>query len=179
MKAKRTLPMNRRQFLFTTTVTMVGTAVAPAYILADQGGAWTMQLATLSPDTARTLLQMARDIYPHDILGDEHYVQAIKPYDEAAKGDAELKKMIGEGITELDDTSLQHTGKRYLEVNLESERTLVLARLQHGPLFQKVRGDMVVSLYNQKELWSKFGYEGASWEQGGYLERGFNDIDWV
>ena len=168
MKAKRTLPMNRRQFLFTTTITMVGTVAAPAYILADQGGSWTMQLATLSPDTARTLLQMARDIYPHDILGDEHYVQAIKPYDEAAKGDAAL-----------DDTSLQHTRKRYLEVNQESERTAVLARLRHGPLFQKVRGDMVVSLYNQKELWPKFGYEGSSWDQGGYLERGFNDIDWV
>lgn len=179
MEAKRTLPMNRRQFLFTTTVTMVGTATAPAYILAGQGGTWTMQLETLSPDTARTLLQMARDIFPHDILGDEFYVQAIKPYDEAAKGDAKLKKMIEDGIGKLDTTSVQHHGKRYLEVNLESDRIRALGHLKRGPLFKKLRGDMVVSLYNQKELWSKFGYEGSSWEQGGYLERGFNDIDWV
>ena len=34
-------------------------------------------------------------------------------------------------------------------------------------------------LYNQPELWTKFGYEGPSSAQGGYLHRGFNDIDWL
>ncbi len=179
MKAAKLFSTNRRQFLFTTTVTMVGTAVAPSYILADQRGAWAMQLNTLSTDTARTLLQMARDIYPHDILGDEYYVRAIKPYDKAAGDDASLKKMIVEGISKLDASSLQHHRKRYLEVNLESDRLRVLVHLEKGPLFQKLRGDMLGTLYNQMELWPKFGYEGSSWEQGGYLERGFNDIDWV
>jgi hypothetical protein len=37
----------------------------------------------------------------------------------------------------------------------------------------------VVSLYNQKDLWTKFGYEGSSADKGGYINRGFNDIDWV
>jgi len=37
----------------------------------------------------------------------------------------------------------------------------------------------VVSLYNQHDVWTKLGYEGPSWEKGGYLERGFNDIDWL
>ena len=45
--------------------------------------------------------------------------------------------------------------------------------------FQKVRGDLVVSLYNQKEVWPKFGYEGSSAEHGGYIKRGFADIDWL
>jgi len=47
------------------------------------------------------------------------------------------------------------------------------------PSFQKIRGDLVVSLYNQKELWPKFGYEGSSAEHGGYIKRGFADIDWL
>jgi len=34
-------------------------------------------------------------------------------------------------------------------------------------------------LYNQKPLWAKFGYEGSSADKGGYINRGFNDIDWV
>ena len=38
---------------------------------------------------------------------------------------------------------------------------------------------LVVSLYNQTEIWPKFGYEGSSAEHGGYLHRGFNDIDWL
>ena len=40
-------------------------------------------------------------------------------------------------------------------------------------------GDLIVSLYNQKELWPKFGYEGSSAEHGGYIKRGFADIDWL
>ena len=42
-----------------------------------------------------------------------------------------------------------------------------------------MRGDLVVSLYNQKEVWPKFGYEGSSAEHGGYINRGFADIDWL
>jgi hypothetical protein len=42
-----------------------------------------------------------------------------------------------------------------------------------------VRGDLIVSLYNQKEVWPRFGYEGSSAEHGGYINRGFADIDWL
>ena len=31
----------------------------------------------------------------------------------------------------------------------------------------------------QKEVWPKFGYEGSSAEHGGYIKRGFADIDWL
>ena len=51
--------------------------------------------------------------------------------------------------------------------------------IEQTAFFQKVRGDLVVSLYNQKELWPKFGYEGSSAEHGGYIKRGFADIDWL
>ncbi len=55
--------------------------------------------------------------------------------------------------------------------------------LLHGieatPFFNKVRSGLVVSLYNQPEIWHRFGYEGSSAEYGGYIARGFNDIDWL
>ena len=38
---------------------------------------------------------------------------------------------------------------------------------------------MVVSLYNQPEVWEKFGYEGESASKGGYIKRGFDDIQWL
>ena len=37
----------------------------------------------------------------------------------------------------------------------------------------------VASLYNNPEVWPKFGYEGSSAEHGGYINRGFSDIDWL
>lgn len=45
--------------------------------------------------------------------------------------------------------------------------------------FKKCRGDLVVSLYNQPAVWAKLGYEGSSAEHGGYIHRGFDDIDWL
>jgi hypothetical protein len=38
---------------------------------------------------------------------------------------------------------------------------------------------MMLTLYNNPDVWPKFGYEGASADKGGYINRGFNDIDWL
>jgi hypothetical protein len=37
----------------------------------------------------------------------------------------------------------------------------------------------VTGLYNNKEAWPLFGYEGASADKGGYITRGFDDINWL
>jgi hypothetical protein len=42
-----------------------------------------------------------------------------------------------------------------------------------------VRGHTVVGLYNIPEVWKYFGYQGPSFPHGGYLDRGFNDINWI
>ena len=55
----------------------------------------------------------------------------------------------------------------------------LLKAIEEGPFFQKVRSNLVVGLYNQKDLWPIFGYEGASADKGGYIERGFDDIAWL
>ncbi len=42
----------------------------------------------------------------------------------------------------------------------EDDRVAILRDIETTPFFQAVRGDLVVSLYNQKEIWPIFGYEG-------------------
>jgi hypothetical protein len=61
----------------------------------------------------------------------------------------------------------------------EAERVNVLKLIRTSSFFKTVRGTLVVSLYNQKELWPLFGYEGESASKGGYVNRGFNDITWL
>ncbi|MEL6523884.1 MAG: Twin-arginine translocation pathway signal, partial [Pseudomonadota bacterium] len=51
--------------------------------------------------------------------------------------------------------------------------------LEESSFFQQIRGGLVTGLYNQKSVWPIFGYEGESFSQGGYLDRGFNDINWL
>ena len=40
-------------------------------------------------------------------------------------------------------------------------------------------GVAVVALYDDREVWELLGYEGPSFDQGGYLNRGFDDLDWL
>src|SRR5436190_296620 len=56
---------------------------------------------------------------------------------------------------------------------------LELSALEETPFFGKVRGTCVGALYDNPLAYAHFGYEGSSWEKGGYLQRGFNDLKWL
>ena len=67
----------------------------------------------------------------------------------------------------------------YLSIGWEADRVAILRSMEDSPFFQKIRGGLVTGLYNQKELWPIFGYEGESYSKGGYINRGFDDISWL
>ncbi|TIU21953.1 MAG: gluconate 2-dehydrogenase subunit 3 family protein, partial [Mesorhizobium sp.] len=67
----------------------------------------------------------------------------------------------------------------YTSLGWEEQRVAVLREIEDTPFFQAVRGGLVVGLYNQKEVWPNFGYEGESYSKGGYMARGFDDIEWL
>jgi len=90
-----------------------------------------------------------------------------------------VKSLINEGVSRLDTDANDRHKVPYAAVPWEADRVALLQRIEQTAFFQKIRGDLVVSLYNQKELWPKFGYEGSSAEHGGYIKRGFADIDWL
>ncbi len=142
-------------------------------------GAWGMEPKTLSPETMRTLIQMARDIYPHDRVADKYYSVALKGYDGGAAKDAKLKALLEEGVASLDTLAKAKHGVGYADVGWEAERVALLEQIESGAFFQKIRGGLVTGLYNQKEIWPIFGYEGESFSKGGYIKRGFDDIDWL
>jgi len=73
---------NRRVFLqgAATAVPTVAIATSAGLGLSD---AWADDASTLTPATLKTLVKVARDIYPHDFLGDSYYITAIKPWDGA------------------------------------------------------------------------------------------------
>ncbi|CDX14565.1 MULTISPECIES: twin-arginine translocation pathway signal [unclassified Mesorhizobium] len=138
--------------------------------------AWGLETSALKPETMATLIQVARDIYPHDQVPDKYYAIAVKGHDETAAKDPAHKELIEKGIAELD----KKAGKGgYRGLGWEEQRVALLTGIEKTPFFQAVRGGLVVSLYNQKEVWPIFGYEGESYSKGGYIARGFNDIEWL
>jgi len=170
--------VTRRRFLQSSAAAGPAAALAAGGATLNAESAWA-QAAVLSPHQMATLTVMARDTYPHDRLGDIYYRNAVAHWDTDAGAKAETKTLIAEGVAMLDAEANARFGADYIKVASEADRVTILQAIEPGPFFKAVRADLVVSLYNQKEVWPKFGYEGASAQYGGYLHRGFNDIDWL
>lgn len=165
--------LSRRQLL--SRATMAGASfVVGSGFMAAKDAAWATELAHIKPETFATLVQMARDIYPHDKIGDQFYAVAVKGYDtpEAAGG-------VEDGIAALNAAAQGKGYNSYLNVGWERDRVSLLRDMEDSPFFQQIRGGLVTGLYNQKAVWPIFGYEGSSFELGGYIDRGFNDINWL
>ena len=136
---------------------------------------WAMEAVNIDADTFATLVQMSRDTYPHDRLEDKFYASAVSALDGAAKDDGDLKKMLMDGVAALNKAA----GGDYRGLKEAEARVGVLKGMESDAFFQKIRGNLVTGLYNNKEAWPLFGYPGASADKGGYIERGFNDINWL
>ncbi len=172
----RRTQVSRRNFL-RTTAAAVPVALAAGELLSATA-AWAQDAKNLPPATMATLARAARDIFPHDHIGDVFYVRAVTPWD-AKAADPAIKAMLADGVARLDQDAHDAHGVAYIAVPWEEQRVALLRASEHTAFFGKLRGDLVVSLYNQPEIWPKFGYEGSSAEYGGYIHRGFNDIDWL
>jgi hypothetical protein len=171
--------VSRRTFLQGSATAVPAAGLAAAGMAIGPHAAWAQAATNLKPHTMATLVLMSRDIFPHDRLADIYYIKAVTPYDAKAGGDPAFQAMVESGVAEVDAWSQRQHKADYLQVPWEADRVDVLVALQESPLFKKLRGDLVVSLYNQEEVWPKFGYEGSSADKGGYIHRGFNDIDWL
>jgi hypothetical protein len=165
--------ISRRQLLAGSVAAGAAFVVGAGFVAAPTA-AWAMEVAHLKPATMATLIQMARDIYPHDHVADEYYAAAVKGYDTA-----EAAPLIEAGIAALDAAARGKGHPSYLGTGWERDRVDILRGMEESAFFQKIRSNLVTGLYNNKKAWPLFGYEGASADQGGYIDRGFNDIDWL
>ncbi len=175
----RRTQFGRRGFLRTTGAAVPAAAIAIAGTAIGAGAAWAQDAKAISPHTMATLVKAARDIFPHDHIGDVFYVRAVTPWDAKAVKDETVKAMVADGVARLDADAQDAHACPYLGVAWESDRVALLRGIEHTNFFRTLRKDLVVSLYNQPEIWPKFGYEGSSAEHGGYLARGFDDINWL
>ena len=72
------------------------------------------------------------------------------------------------------------SGNAFQTAQLDAtERLSVLEQVQHTPFFQLVRSTTVVFMYSDRDVWEVLGYEGESSDKGGYVDRGFDDLDWL
>jgi hypothetical protein len=138
-------------------------------------------LAETSPVTEQkpTLLRIARDTYPHEaLLDDKPYETVVDSLLAEAHGDAKVAAIVADGLAELQKHAQATFNCSYVDVKDADEREALLRTIQMSELFQKLRGALLMGIYNNKALWPQFGYDGSSWEEGGFINRGFDKIDW-
>ncbi|MGI9499665.1 MAG: tat (twin-arginine translocation) pathway signal sequence [Geminicoccaceae bacterium] len=144
------------------------------------GRAWAMEFESFDADTADALLHMTRALYPHEKVGDAHYAEVVKALDgdvAGAEDPAAGLPVYQDGIKRLNEAA----GGAFKDLDADAkEAALEVEAASEDPgFFQAVRGKVVNVLYNSHEVWKIFGYEGASYEEGGYLFRGFDDLSWL
>ncbi len=164
--------INRRQFFETSGRSVAGgvaVTLAPALFAAADD--WAAELTAIDPQHAPVLLRLCRLLYPHDRLHDGYYASCVASLDVKAAADASLADQLREGVVKLG-------GEAFLALPEQAQNSTLQA-LENEPFFQAVRGHMVVALYTDSKVWAELGYEGPSFPYGGYLERGFDDIDWL
>lgn len=136
---------------------------AAADVLSAAGGA-------MSAEQHATLERVLRVAYPHEKLPDG-------PYQRTAQAIVESEPepgLVADAIRRLDAAC--QGGFASLDA---PDATRALRAIQATPFFRHVAATAVVSLYDDSESWAALGYEGASFDKGGYLERGFDDLDWL
>lgn len=168
------LPLTRREWLKGSGILM-GTLAAGSTVAAlAPSTVWAVELKTLSQAEGTALMKMGRTLYPHKKLPDAAYALLAKDLDGMAAADAKLAKQLRDGIAALDKAA----GGSFAKAT-DARRLAAVKSLAGSPFFNTVRGKCITSLYDNDIAYAAFGYPGASWDKGGYITRGFQDLKWL
>jgi hypothetical protein len=135
---------------------------------------WAFDLTSLSQPDGETILSFAQVLYPHATLPTAVYAFVVRDLDVAAAKDPQLAAQLHAGCGSLDSAASGNFAKAAPGLQLAAVKSL-----EASPFFGTVRGKCITSLYDNQLAYAHFGYEGASWPHGGYLNHGFNDLTWL
>ena len=168
------LPLVRREFLKGSGI-LIGT-IAGGSVLATLAPStvWAVELKALSKGEGEALIKLGRAIFPHKKLPDAVYALLAKDLDADAAKDPKAAQMLKDGIAGLDKAA----GGSFAKAS-EAKRLELTKSIAGTPLFGAVRGKGITSLYDNDMAYKVFGFPGSSWDKGGYLTRGFQDLKWL
>lgn len=121
-----------------------------------------------------TLVQYAHFVLP--VLAPTHvrYRAVADKISAQAAQVPPIASMVAEGIAAL---GASEKGP-WLKLS-QPERVKVVGSLEGTPFFEFLRWTTSEIVMRDPVLWEKLGYQGSAIEHGGYLQRGFDDIDWL
>lgn len=156
-----------RRRLIVAAIAFAGTAsgLRPVRLWAQSG-----------PDagTQRAMAAFARRLFPHAAIEDDVYAAIVDDALTATAADPGFAAMIR---TAEDVLNAQQSGD-FADLAAAGQIAAMRA-VATEPFFAAIQAAVRVRLYNHPAVWEMLGYEGPSFEQGGYLNRGAGVVDWL
>lgn len=131
--------------------------------------------AAITPAARGTLIRLLRVAYPHGSFPDGPYERTAEAVVAKVAGSVFQALSLAHGLASLDGAA---AGGSFVDLD-DAAAYALLRQVEHADFFTLIRSVAVVSLYNDQETWGILGYQGSSYEHGGYLHRGFDDLDWL
>lgn len=125
-------------------------------------------------ESTQILVALIKAAFPHETVPETAYRRAADTVLRAAEDTTWMRVKLTQGLDSLQGLA----GGRFTELTAKEALPLLL-RIQHTSFFGFVRQIVVVNLYEDEEVWEALGYEGPSFHKGGYIDRGFADLDWL
>jgi len=127
-----------------------------------------------APPLGQSLRQLARHLFPHDQLPDAQYEHIASSLVSRASTDSKLAGILKAGVALLDEE-----GSPPWLMRDEAQQLTAIKRIEGSDFFRLMRTTCIEHLYRNEDVWHMLGYQGSSIEFGGYVGRGFDDIDWL
>lgn len=122
----------------------------------------------------QTLTRVIQVMYPHESFPRGPYERTAQAVFDAVAGNPHRQAKLRQGLNDLDSLRPEP----FLDLD-DGVALTILRGIQDAPFFVDVLGIAGVAFYDDHEVWDLLGYEGPSFDKGGYLERGFNDLNWL
>jgi len=130
--------------------------------------------ANLSSSLDEFLLVLLQRLFPHPDVPTNIYEDVAERLAESVRNDPALTTLVETGRQQLD----QGGSAPWIDLD-EARQTARLREIENSTFFQTLRAMSNFSFYGNPDVWTYFGYEGSSFEKGGYLRRGFDDLNWL
>ncbi|NOJ60069.1 hypothetical protein [Arthrobacter sp. 260] len=134
----------------------------------------TLNELQLTEEARQILVRIIRVAFPHPKIPDGPYERMADKIITESNESTWFRVALTQGLLALN----RQGGENFLD--LPDDRALAaLQRIADLEFFGFIRRTTVLNFYDDPEVWDVFGYEGESFSKGGYLHRGFDDLDWL
>ena len=127
-----------------------------------------------TPQARKVLVRIIQVAFPHENLPPGPYERMADRIITMAEESTWFRMKLVQGVETLSTLS----GGAFTELS-QADAMRLLKQLEHTDFFAFVRRSTVLEMYDDEEVWEALGYEGPSYDKGGYIDRGFNDLDWL